>query len=65
MNCNLKNDLGDVYSVKWIEDSDKQSLGAETLVKQFDIVKEETTTSHVQEYGDLSMGNLDLTEFQG
>jgi len=57
--------LGDVYSVNWIENSDVTSLGSETLVQQFQIVLNETTTSHVQEYGDLTIGSLPLTEFQG
>uniref|UniRef100_T1JFN1 legumain n=1 Tax=Strigamia maritima TaxID=126957 RepID=T1JFN1_STRMM len=57
--------LGDVYSVNWMEDSDKETLTKETLNKQFKIVKEETNTSHVQEYGDLSIGNMKVSEFQG
>jgi len=57
--------LGDVYSVNWIENSDVKSFGNETLIKQFDIVKKETNTSHVQEYGDLTIGKLPLTQFQG
>lgn len=57
--------LGDVYSVKWMEDSDKENLNVETLNKQFKIVKQETNTSHVQEYGDLSIGKLKVAEFQG
>ncbi|XP_041353687.1 legumain-like isoform X1 [Gigantopelta aegis] len=57
--------LGDVYSVMWMEDSDKEDLQTETLQKQFLIVKEETNTSHCQEYGDMSISNLDVAEFQG
>uniref|UniRef100_A0A646QJ75 legumain n=1 Tax=Hemiscolopendra marginata TaxID=943146 RepID=A0A646QJ75_9MYRI len=57
--------LGDVYSVKWMEDSDKENLNSETLNKQFHIVKQETNTSHVQEYGDLSIAKLKVAEFQG
>lgn len=56
--------LGDVYSVKWMEDSDK-GVPTETLQKQFEIVKSETNTSHAQEFGDLSMGTLPIKEFQG
>jgi legumain len=61
----IQNYLGDVYSVNWIEDSDRKSLDTETLVQQFDKVKQETNTSHVQEYGELSIDNLPLTQFQG
>lgn len=57
--------LGDVYSVKWMEDSDVENLNTETLRKQFSIVKDETNTSHVQEFGDLSMGDLPVADFQG
>ncbi|XP_013404249.1 legumain-like [Lingula anatina] len=57
--------LGDVYSVKWMEDSDKENLQKETLKKQFRIVKEETNTSHVMEYGDLSIAESTVAEFQG
>ncbi len=56
---------GDVYSVNWIENSDVKSFGNETLIKQFEIVKKETNTSHVEEYGDLTIGKLPLTQFQG
>lgn len=57
--------LGDVYSVKWMEDSDKENLNSETLQKQFMITKSETNTSHVQEYGDMSIGQMTVAEFQG
>jgi len=57
--------LGDVYSVKWMEDSDAQDIETETLQSQFQTVKTETTTSHVQEYGDLTIGGLDVGQFQG
>lgn len=58
--------LGDLYSVNWMEDSDiHRSLKTETLAQQFRKVRTETNTSHVMEYGDLSIGNLPLSEFQG
>jgi len=57
--------LGDVYSVMWMEDSEAENLKQETLFKQFSIVRKETTTSHVQEYGDLEIGKLKVAEFQG
>jgi len=31
----------------------QENLNLETLQKQFQIVKQETNTSHVQEYGDM------------
>lgn len=57
--------LGDVYSVKWMENSDAVDLTKETLMKQFQIVKEETNTSHVMQYGEMDYVNDDLDEFQG
>ncbi|ESO96473.1 hypothetical protein LOTGIDRAFT_115714 [Lottia gigantea] len=61
----LKTYLGDVYSVMWMQDSDKVNLNTETLSKQFDITKKETNTSHVMEFGDLKIGQLTVGEFQG
>ncbi|KAI8487685.1 hypothetical protein Bbelb_346780 [Branchiostoma belcheri] len=57
--------LGDLYSVKWMEDSDTEDLRKETLQRQFKIVRRETNTSHVREYGDMSMKNMTLLQFQG
>lgn len=57
--------LGDVYSVNWMEDSDKENLNSETLHKQFTIVKEETNTSHVMEYGEKNIGDETCGQFQG
>lgn len=57
--------LGDYYSVNWLEDSDKEILTQETLHQQFKIVKSETHKSHVQEFGDLKMGRMHVSEFQG
>lgn len=57
--------LGDVYSVNWMEDTDKENLSKETLEDQFELVEQETNTSHVQQYGNLTMGNFVLGEFMG
>jgi len=56
---------GHWYSVNWMQDSDKEDIEKETLQTQFTITKNLTTTSHVQEYGDLSIGNLVVGQFQG
>ncbi|GFR75409.1 vacuolar-processing enzyme [Elysia marginata] len=55
--------LGDTYSVKWMENSDSADLHTETLEKQYEIVKEETNQSHVQQFGDMSFTNLPVEEF--
>uniref|UniRef100_UPI00358E54B6 legumain n=1 Tax=Myxine glutinosa TaxID=7769 RepID=UPI00358E54B6 len=57
--------LGDVYSVNWMEDSDQEDLLSESLHKQFVIIKEETNTSHVKQYGDRSISYMKIIEFQG
>jgi len=57
--------LGDVYSIKWMEDSDKENIEKETLDHQYEMVKKETNTSTVCKFGDKSMGKLMVGEFQG
>ncbi|XP_069772325.1 legumain isoform X2 [Narcine bancroftii] len=57
--------LGDVYSVVWMEDSDQEDLRKESLHQQFKIVKKRTNTSHVQEYGNLTLSHMKLSAFQG
>ena len=57
--------LGDVYSIKWMEDSDKKNIEQESLDQQYSVVKKETNTSTVCRFGDLSMGQLKVGEFQG
>lgn len=61
--------LGDLFSVNWMEDADKQSPAKETLDQQFIKVQNLTAQSHVMRYGDLEFdkepvgnfyGNLDL-----
>lgn len=57
--------LGDVYSVKWMEDSDKADFSTETLEDQFKLVREETNTSHVQQFGDMTISTMAIGNFQG
>jgi legumain len=57
--------LGDLFSVVWMQDSDKEDLTRETLQTQFDITKKLTNKSHVQEYGDLSWMSEPVGDFQG
>ncbi|KAK3573968.1 hypothetical protein QTP86_034118 [Hemibagrus guttatus] len=57
--------LGDCYSVNWMEDSDLEDLSKESLAKQFKIVKRETNTSHVMQYGNKTMSSMKVIEFQG
>ncbi|XP_038047023.1 legumain-like [Patiria miniata] len=61
----LETYLGDVYSVKWMENSDVADFNVETLLKQFGIVKAETNTSKVHKYGDMSFDKDTLGQYQG
>ncbi|XP_060069932.1 legumain-like [Ylistrum balloti] len=57
--------LGDLFSVNWMQNSDKRNLNSETIEEQFQIVRKETNQSHVMEYGDLEMNLLMLSTFLG
>jgi legumain len=60
----LNNYLGDVYSVNWLQNSDSFiNDWDETLSNQYQIVKNETTTSTVCHYGNNSMSSLLLKDF--
>ncbi|KAH8062346.1 cysteine-type peptidase [Aureococcus anophagefferens] len=56
--------LGDLYSVSWMENSDLDAP-AETLAKQYRVVKRETNKSHVQLFGDQSFARDYVVAFQG
>lgn len=58
--------LGDVFSVEWIEDSEKRvDLDTESVQQQYQIVAKLTNTSHVKEFGDTTIARLPLGQFQG
>jgi len=57
--------LADVYSIKWMQDSDKNNIEKETLEQQYRVVKRETNTSTVCEFGDVSIGKETVGTFQG
>lgn len=57
--------LGDVFSVKWMEDTDVENLHRETLRNQFQLVREEVTTSTVMHWGELRLGGQKLSRFLG
>lgn len=50
---NIGSCLGDLYSVTWMEDTDKGTSG-ETLEQQFQNILKLVTKSHPQQFGDLS-----------
>ncbi|GAB4837133.1 hypothetical protein Ancab_002044 [Ancistrocladus abbreviatus] len=63
--------LGDLFSISWLEDSDKSNLGAETLEKQYQVVKRRTGytaqyNSHVMQYGSTKeLSNHMLSMYMG
>ncbi|CAL5204841.1 unnamed protein product [Lathyrus oleraceus] len=63
--------LGDLYSVAWMEDSDKHNLQTETLHQQYELVKERTSNgnsnygSHVMQYGDIELSRDSLFLYLG
>lgn len=56
--------LGDLFSVNWMEDTDKAKVGVETLNDQYSIVRKETAQSHVLQWGQLSIAVEPLADFQ-
>ncbi|KAL3824999.1 hypothetical protein ACJIZ3_021028 [Penstemon smallii] len=64
--------LGDLYSVSWMEDSEKHDLRSETLTQQFQVVKRRTSVenlaqvgSNVMEYGNLVLAKKFLYSYIG
>lgn len=57
--------LGDLFSNNWMEDTDAQDTGKETLAQQFATVKAKTDKSHVMQYGDLSFQSEPVANFVG
>ncbi|PSN45862.1 Legumain [Blattella germanica] len=57
--------LGDEFSVRWMEDTDKEKTNEEKLKYQFDLVHNEIKSSHVSEYGDLTIGSMYVSDFMG
>ena len=48
-----------------MQDTDKNNIEKETLEQQYRVVKKETNTSTVCEFGDISMGKMSVGTFQG
>jgi len=56
--------LGDLFSVNWLEDSDRANMAMETLHSQYETVKNMTTKSHVLQWGDLSFEQETIGTFE-
>jgi len=57
--------LGDLYSVNWMQNADSTDLTKETLEKQYQVVKQLTNKSHVQQFGSKNFTNLPAADFEG
>ncbi|KAI3437149.1 uncharacterized protein J3R85_005567 [Psidium guajava] len=57
--------LGDLYSISWLEDSDANDLGTETLREQYLKVKKRTNLSHVMQYGNTVLSQAFLSTYMG
>ncbi|XP_014240446.1 legumain-like [Cimex lectularius] len=56
--------LSDVFTSVWLNDSSREG-SIEDINHQFEKVRTLTNTSHVEEYGDIDIGNTKLREFIG
>ncbi|KAG6388022.1 hypothetical protein SASPL_153219 [Salvia splendens] len=63
--------LGDLYSIAWMEDSDRHNLRTETLKQQYELVKKRTANdngyygSHVMQFGDVKLSVEALYLYMG
>jgi len=64
-NKTMKTALGDVFSVKWMEDTDRVNVTKETIHKQYRKVRNETKTSHVSHFGNKNISAEFLSVFMG
>ncbi|XP_071963261.1 legumain-like [Antedon mediterranea] len=69
-NSTLHAYLGTLYGVSWMEDSDTNDLGQETLDHQFDIMRKRMYNRRAkkfrtEKFGDEKMGHLKVGDFQG
>ena len=57
--------LGDLFSIKFIEESEETDLTNENLQTQFEKIRAATTLSHVMQWGDLSYTGEPASNFIG
>jgi len=62
---NIRSCLGDLYSINFLENLESVDPSKETLLDQFNIIKNLTTASHVQQYGDLTIDGEVIGNFEG
>jgi legumain len=56
--------LGDLFSTNWMEDADKADMTVETLNAQYSKVMQETTASHVLQWGQVSIAAEPIGDFE-
>jgi len=56
--------LGDLFSIAWMEDSDKGSFSSETIAKQVELVTKRTNKSHVTQFGEKSIADEAIGRFE-
>jgi legumain len=64
-NVHMGTCLGDLFSVVWMEDSDKKDLRTVSLETQFQYILQATSLSHVMRYGGLEFKAEPIGNFQG
>lgn len=57
--------LGDLFSIKWMEDVDSTDTTTETLQSQYVKLSKQVTKSQVMQYGDLSFTSEPVSNFIG
>jgi legumain len=62
---NIGSCLGDEFSVRWMEDTDKASIASETVGQQYTKLVTAVTKSHVMQYGVTSFDSEPIGDFQG
>jgi len=56
--------LGDLFSISWMEDTDRGSFAAETVAEQVRLVTKRTNKSHVTQFGDRSVADEPIGRFE-
>ncbi|KAE9416495.1 hypothetical protein Angca_010223 [Angiostrongylus cantonensis] len=57
--------LGDLFSVNWMDDSERHNIDLESLLMQYNHVKRQTNESHVMRYGNLKFICEPVSWFEG
>jgi legumain len=64
MGVDMHTCLGDLFSISWMEDTDRGSFAAETVAEQVKLVTKRTNKSHVTQFGDSSIAGEPIGRFE-